>query len=340
MYKLDVSGAVSKGGDAFDIDQKNRPVTNAIVTACDAPYFWGALLLVASVRYSGGRLPIFVVGAGLSRKQIDLLTQFDAVSVYEADFQFPHLHKADALSVVDTDYITWLDADCIYVGNIDALLVPDQGDFQIRMRDLTENEGVFRGYHVGFAQRGAIPQSVLKVWQRDVGEESISRYHTQCVSNAFCFHRSQLPFLRKWQHQLERISGGTPRTVNWKSLAYPMTDESVLSALLCFASRSPRLSPYRLNDTAGPHLKHFGQLPKPWKAWRLQHFPYFDYLQKILAWMEGSGYEWPPLPKALQPTCRQRQYYAALARQGLESLKLKLSKPFCRKGRRDGVASR
>lgn len=90
MYKLDGLGAVGNGGDKFNGDQKNPPVTNAIVTACDAPYFWGALLLVASVRYSGGRLPIFVVGAGLSRKQIDLLTQFADVSVHEAGFQFPH----------------------------------------------------------------------------------------------------------------------------------------------------------------------------------------------------------------------------------------------------------
>ena len=166
--------------------------SNTIVTACDSSYFWGAFLLISSIRFSSGVLPIIVMSHGLNRKQKEFLLQFENVTVKDSVQDKPHLNKSGALAYADTKYITWLDADCVYVGNIDKLLIPKNGNFQIRFREAIENQDVFMSRASGQDAKGCIPEAIMKTWQKDVNENTISRYKTQCVTNSFCIHRDEL----------------------------------------------------------------------------------------------------------------------------------------------------
>lgn len=287
---------------------------NTIVTACDASYFLGAFLMVASMRYSGSALPVIVALHGASQEHVTYLTQFSGVEVVAVDMPAPHLNKGVALAMASTSYVTWLDADCLYVGNVDDLLIPVAGALQIRFRGLNENASVFARRMKPGDVMGLVPTAVLAQWRRDVREREKPRYHTQCVTNAFCFEKSCLPFLEKWQWQMGQLIRHDEGVINSASNAYFMTDESVLASLMCFCDEAPSVAPYRLNVKNGPHLMHFGLRPKPWESWRLEHFGYYDYVQDILKWVLDSGYSLPLLPAALQAENRASQHAVAKAR--------------------------
>jgi len=214
---------------------------------------------------------------------------------------YPHLNKPIALDYANTKYVTWLDSDCIYVGNIDSKLIPKNGDLQIRFRGMAENDDVFRNRMSTLDSQGVIPEEILKTWRNDVNENVIPRYKTQCVTNSFCINRDDSELLSHWTEQIEKVSSEASKPVNTNSFAYFMSDESVMSSLLCFRNKVPKISPYCLNDISETHLMHFGMRLKPWSMWRDEHLQYYHYIQAIIQWTEKMGYEHPNVPMSLNP---------------------------------------
>lgn len=295
-----------------DLNCNTATRENTIVTACNRSYFWGAFLLIASIRYSGGKLPVIVLGHRLTDFQKRALSQFENVSMFSTSNPNPHLSKAEALAHATTEYITWLDADCMYVGNIDHLLVPREGELQIRLRGSQENQDVFKRFGHGNDNQGDIPKKILAQWRNDINERLNPRYLKQCVTNSFCFHRSSLNFFLDWQKQINLVSPAASRPVNQSNKAYFMTDESVLASMLCFSHRVPTLARYNLDHTEREHLMHFGMNLKPWVSWREEHLKYYDYIQAVLGWVSKESYQVPRLPISLNK--RFRAYTFALAR--------------------------
>lgn len=98
-----------------------------IVTACDKKYVWGAYLLIASVRYAGMDTTIIVSAYDLDQNEIAFLEQFPNVTVFSSGKMTSRsvcTQKPTAISLAETDYVTWMDADCIVTGNISSYLEP------------------------------------------------------------------------------------------------------------------------------------------------------------------------------------------------------------------------
>ncbi|MBV1883309.1 MAG: hypothetical protein KUG82_16840 [Pseudomonadales bacterium] len=277
---------------------------NTIVTACDDSYFWGAYLLIASIRFNQGIYPIIVFAHGLNQKQVSALEQFGDVKVVSSDKPYLHLSKPDAIAEACTEFISWIDADCIFVGNLDRLLIPANRSFQIRFRRAEENYSVFKNRYTSEDTLGEIPSAILKIWRDDIGERATPRYSTQCVSNCFSFHREHLPYIRRWKLQIERYSAEATSPTNPSSTAYFMSDESVLSSLLCYGHETPATTDYRLGNANDAHLMHFGMAAKPWLRWQKRHLYYYDYVQVILRWALDQGYSQDGLPYSLNGKSR------------------------------------
>jgi len=298
--------------------------SNTVVTACNKRYLWGATLLIASIRYCGSNIRIHVLSSDLDDQDVIQLEQFGNVKVIQSDSQFPHLNKPEAIFTASTDYITWIDADCIFVGNIEDDLIPINQSFQIRFRPIEENSALYRktlnrkalnrkkeplpnNTNDNDNDKG-IPQDILNQWREDVGERLLPRFETQCVSNCFTLHRRHLPFIEKWSQCLNRFNMDPANPIDRGSLAYNMTDESVLSALLLFAHESPSLCDYQLNKTKHHCLMHFGMQDKPWKCWQKAHLDYYEYIMSILEWTSVNGYYSPDLPNTLNRAYKAQTY--------------------------------
>ena len=105
-----------------------------IVSAADAGYFWGLYLLAASVAKSGMGFPMNLLIKGFNDPQRRLLEQFDGVTLHEISDDSARnlcMRKAEAFSHAETDYIAWLDSDCVVVGDISELIIPMNGEMQM-----------------------------------------------------------------------------------------------------------------------------------------------------------------------------------------------------------------
>ena len=78
-------------------------------------------------------------------------------------------------------------------------------------------------------------------------------------------HRSQLPFVRKWQEQIVRVlPKGLQGAHDFRSHAYSQMDESVLNSLLAFADDAPRPARVQLDMDLDAYIAHLGpNHPKP-----------------------------------------------------------------------------
>jgi hypothetical protein len=272
---------------------------NTIVTSCNSAYFWGAYLLIASIKFNHGKDPIHVLASGLSTNQIQHLAQFENVKIIETSNLSPHLEKPKAIMSATTEYITWVDADCLFMGHLDKLLLPLNQSFQIRFRESLENGYVFKRHYQYDDRLGDIPKRIMNIWQNDVNERHQPRYTTQCVSNFLSMHCSHMPFIARWEAQLKKVNIKSTHPIDRHSKAYFMTDESVLSSLFTYASDTPRVSEYQLNKDPNNFLMHFGQSGKPWYRWREAHLGYYNYIIKLLDWLNRECYIVPTPPRSL-----------------------------------------
>jgi hypothetical protein len=275
-----------------------------IVTACDKNYLWGAFLLAASAARCIPNVAVNVVQIGFTEQDKSYFTQFPYCSVLPLTADDPRNvanRKAEALTTGDSEYIAWLDADCMVIGDIESMLIPENGEFQIRMRGPAENAEVWSKHYEPGEAPGGIPQAVLTEWQADVGQLEAPSHNTACVTNAFVLHRRHIGFIHQWRSQIAKvIPAANTGVVDRSAPTYFMIDESVLSSLLAFSNIAPPLSPFLLDRDPKAHVAHFGINPKPWIRWRKRFWPYHKDVMALIDWLEANGHAIPPLPKSFR----------------------------------------
>ena len=271
-----------------------------IVSACDRNYLWGAWLLAASCAKYLPNTPVHILETGFTADDRALLEQFPGVRVLPLADNDPRnvaSRKSEALLSADTEFVAWLDADCMVIGDISPFLIPANGEFQIRLRQPWENAWVWRNHYAPGEPTGGLPQSVLAQWRTDVAQLETPRVDTTCVTNAFVLHRRHLDFVRQWKAQIARvIPPAHAGVVDHSNPAYFMTDESVMSSLLAFSQLAPPVAEFRLDREAARHVAHFGANPKPWVQWRLSLWYCHAPIMALLDWARAAGHRMPPLP--------------------------------------------
>ena len=271
-----------------------------IVSACDRNFLWGAFLLAASAARHIPQIPLHLLQTGFSPEDIGLFTQFPQVTVIDLsddDKRNVSNRKSEAILTADTEYIAWMDSDCMVIGDIADRLIPANGEFQIRLREPTENAWVWCNHYQVGDKRGTLPAAVVDQWRNDVGQRDAPRVDSTCVANTFVIHRRHLPFIRQWRAQIAKVLPASDRgLIDRRSPAYFMIDESVLSSLVTFSEIAPPLSALRLNRDPNAHVAHFGATPKPWKRWRKLHWYCHQPVLDLIDWLKASGKSVPPIP--------------------------------------------
>jgi hypothetical protein len=296
-----------------------------IVSACDRNYLWGAFLLAASAARFLPEVPFNLLQTGFGPEERSLLNQFPKVRILELTAENRRNvcnRKHEALLTAETEYIAWCDADCLIIGNIGPLLIPQNHEFQIRLREPWENAWVWRHHYSASEQRGGLPAAVLTRWQKDVAQLELPQFSTTCVTNSFVIHRRHLDFIREWRDQIAKVlPAGDTGVVDSSLGAYFMLDESVLSSLLAFSRLAPPISDFRLNRNPAAHVAHFGAHPKPWKRWRKHLWYCHRHVLDLLGWVAKTGRSTPPVPWSFRPDNRVPAYLMTLAEEGLTNLR-------------------
>ena len=143
---------------------------NTVVTIGDRSYLWGVFLLIASMRKSGMEEPVIVCAAGCGERESRILEGLGGVRVVPAPPTARTLacSKPDAMLLADTEFVTWVDSDGFFTGNVSEKLVPlSPGEIHIRMRGEAENALAFASHRFGGDGR-VIPAEVLEAWRKDV----------------------------------------------------------------------------------------------------------------------------------------------------------------------------
>ena len=271
-----------------------------IVSACDRNFLWGAFLLAASAARHIPGIPVHILQTGFTPADAALFDGFGDVRLLPLDNNDPRNvcnRKAEALLTAETEFVAWMDSDCMVIGDITGMLIPANGEFQIRLRESRENAWVWRNHYAPGEPRGGLPQTVLARWCADVGQLPSPHLDTTCVTNVFVLHRRHLDFIREWKNQIAKVippvhAGAVDRS----SPAYFMTDESVFSSLLAFSSLAPLVGDLQLNRDPKAHVAHFGANPKPWKRWRKQTWYCHQPVIELIDWLHANGKAVPPIP--------------------------------------------
>lgn len=284
----------------------NRNTT--IVTAADANFAWGVLLLAASMRMNGMKEP-FVAGAvrwpDIWKRRLAAL---DGVTVLDlaGDRRVVACQKPEMMlsHAVKTPWVTWADCDAIFKGNCSDLLLPRR-----------ENEILIRPYDPPPAD---FTPANLAVWRRDVGERDEPRLATRVNNPFISIHRSQAPFLERWRDQMLKVLPMDVGIIMKHGTPYFQTDESVLGSLLCFANEAPAVAdPYTMDGRTVNGARYFAHLsynPKPWQMWNAHCLRWYDDVLAVRDWLLARGIvSRGDLPFALQDHPRLHRSLAPLA---------------------------
>ncbi len=284
-----------------------------IVSAADRRFLWGLYLLAASVARANMPVRFVAMIKDFSEADRQLIDQFPHSSTFEFSADNPRNptnRKAEVFSKAETEFIAWLDADCVLTGDCYQELIPENGDSIFRFRG--PDELAYSCMRVARPEdpHGEMPRHVLETWRQDVGERAEPRFPSTVSANCFVIHRKHLPFIEKWGGQIQKVVSAEDRgVVDHGRPAYWMTDESVLNSVLLFSHDAPDPAPYRLDHLDGAHVAHFGLYPKPWMRWTKRAIPYLPFLLDLIDWAKESGYATPEVPPSLQ---RQRRWIAPL----------------------------
>jgi hypothetical protein len=276
---------------------------NTIVTACDRNYLWGAYILVASLRIGGSKDPIHVLADGFTDEDKVLLEQFKDVEVFDVVEKTHHcmaLQKPDAILTADTELISWIDSDCMIIGNVDHLFRSDCNRFQIRTRDEAEVAEQYSRLYFDSDIIGEVPRRILDCWKGDIGERQEPLLKQSVVDNCFVLNRGHIPFIKKWKRQMINVLSESSGLVDRQNEAYFMSDESVITSLLAFADDAPCISEYQFDRDPNSYLVHFSLSPKPWQAWTRNSFRFYNQLMELLFKASEQGYKMPAKPFSLR----------------------------------------
>jgi len=294
---------------------KDQTYQKTVVTACDHNYVWGAILLGLSLRFF--KVPCFfnVIGFNLTDADISVLESISdtrVVSIQTDDPRSVCTQKPIALLSADTDLITWMDADCVVTGDVDKYFIATEGKFQIRFRGKEETAGVYRNFYRSADKYGSIPEGVLKIWKEDINDLPEPRISSVCQTNCFTITKEHLPFIRLWQQQMEKVIPlDTVGVYSKSSVAYAMTDESVINSLFAFSSQAPATTEYLLDKDKNAYCAHFGLKPKPWQHWTVQSLQYYDFLIDLLIWAKLNKIDLPPIPNSMLPSNKSKEVLRA-----------------------------
>lgn len=285
--------------------------SNTIVTACDANYWWGAFLLVASIRKQNQDLPIHVLCKGFEPSHVRQLEQFGNLKCIPTETPHAMYQKPEAMLTADTDLVTWLDADCFWMGDLTPLLEKTGRGCQIRLRGVGENNVAFSTQYRNGDRFGTIPASTLARWQRDIGERDEPRIHTMGVGNAICLHRDFRWVMERWRTQMEAVALNPAILVDKNNPDYYITDEAVLTSILAYCNDDVSVTPYYMDKEPERFMIHFEGRPKPWNGWQLRFMPFFNDIVDAIQWARERDLEMPPVPQALQREHRSQSSYGA-----------------------------
>lgn len=291
--------------------ENSSDIETTVVTAGDRAYAWGALMLVASMRKNGMSHPVVVGAMDWTDDQKHRICLLGGVTIYEIPntrqclaCQKPRLMGCDA---VKTDWVCWVDADGLFEGDCSEWLASDDAD-EMRIKRCNPPPPDFT-------------QETLATWQRDVkrflGETlDKSRYDTRVQSGVILLHRKWLPFLNRWDAQINNVLPADVGIVAKKIPAYYQTDESVLASLLCFATEAPMVSEqYKFDGKVdrSRYYLHFGYNPKPWQMWNTYAARWREAAYSTVDWLVANGVvksheipyplrrNWWPLYRCLAP---------------------------------------
>lgn len=272
------------------------------VTICDQNYLWGAILLISSFRYFKNSIPFLVCMPDPDRRSEDILSQFGDVSIVRMNNKNQRNlanRKAEALLLADSDFVAWVDVDCMALGNIDKYFIPEDGNFQIRKRGAIENAMVFSDHYTRSDDPEGIPRSILTKWCEDVAEKEFPALATTCSTCCLSFHKNLRNFISRWDEQIQKVLPNSDTgTVNWNDKVYFQIDESVLNSLLAFSDAAPAPNTYQLDKDPNAYLVHFNLRPKPWEGWQYHHLKHFDLILEIIDDLKMRGYTLPPTPSS------------------------------------------
>jgi len=290
-----------------------------IVTMCTKDWVWGVYLLIASLRYNNVKTRVNVFGFGFDDRDKALLEQFDNVKVIIREMalrrQMTFLKADTLLSAEPAEYLAWIDCDCLVKGDVTKYLSPPDDAFHIRVRSTVAETCLrFRHRYTNPSEFGHIPEAVLDIWKKDVGENETPRMDSTVVTNCFVFHKKHIGFIRKWRGQISKISS-IPYNDDVK-LAYGygkrLSDELIMSSLFLFAVDAPPIGKYQFDDTSsGAYLVHFAPAKKPWEVWTLQSVKYLDYVLSLIRYAKEKGYELPALVWSLREENRALCYLSS-----------------------------
>ncbi len=286
-------------------------INSTVVTAGDAAYAWGTLLLVASMRRNGMPHPVVVGAMDWPETMKRRLLALGGTKIVELPksrqcvaCQKPLLMGCDE---VETDWVCWADADGAFIGDCGEWLVGGNPD-----------EIVIRRYD-------PVPPDFtpanLETWRRDV--ERLcgralpeSRLATRVNSAFIVVHRRQRDFLARWKRQVEGVLPADVGIVMQQGEAYFQTDESVLASLLAFDPEAPAVAEaYPADGRADPsrYYAHFAYNPKPWQMWNARAMRWREDVWAVADWLVERGIVaarelppslrrgWWPLWRALVP---------------------------------------
>ena len=292
------------------LNKDMKPATT-VVTAGDGAYARGALMLVASMRRNGMPHPVLVWAMDWNEEQKRRICALGGVTVQDIAktrqclaCQKPRIMGCDA---VKTDWVCWVDADGLFVGDCSEWLSSDDAD-EMRIKRCDPPPPDFT------------PET-LATWKSDVArfrgralEES--RYPTRVQSGVILLNRKWRPFLAAWDAQINSVLPPDVEILMKKGSAYYQTDESVLASLLCFAIDAPKVSEqYKFDgkvDSSRYYL-HFGYNPKPWQMWNTYAMRFREEAYRTVEWLVGKGVvkagevplplrrRWWPLYRLLSP---------------------------------------
>lgn len=247
-----------------------------------------------------------VLSVGLTDNEKRLLQQFPGTMVIEADKNNPRgpaCRKGEAILAAaeidpETTYISLLDGDSLVTGDITRYLTPDGETLFPRIKTREEDGGVFASRYEADDVFGSIPAKILSQWQADVGERTEPAVTGTVCGGNLTVHRKILPFIARWQDQINRVLPATTSGAHdFSSLAYSQVDESVLNSLLAFAHDAPTCKPTMLNIDPAAYLAHLGpNHPKPWVLWRPEKIRYYPQVARCFDWAAKEGYELPKVP--------------------------------------------
>ena len=289
-------------------------MSSTLVTAGDKRFFWGLYLLVASLRMHNMTNPIKCLVKGLSEGEESALEQFDVDIHRSEDVVRPlQAQKPAALliGVAESDYVTWIDADCIVDGNVSDLLLPTSPEeIMIRFREPEENILRFNNK----CMDGSIPEDVKNIWCEDVSDSRECQITSTCVTNIFTIHKCNFDLVHRWDEQIQiaiKKHSDDFSNAYTHSSGSGISDELVLCSLFAFAMPPYKFSPYRLDKEKGSSLLHLSLKPKPWELWTVPSLKYYNLVFSILEWARANDYVMPHRPWSLVPSLKPLAYSTA-----------------------------